>query len=308
MAFFTDISNQFDVGIEFSQKKLHNIVRFLLVFCVLHFCVIQVIFPTPFAAAASMSSTLLSAGERSVSARLVCAEISDATVTLELFLGGGVSLCGLLAEVTYDASRVNFSSAKLDAAIEEQGGKLSYTDSDGRLTLALDCCHNLFSGDVVELVFAFADSEAAETTFELSVLSAYAWEGEDLLELSPCEPSMVAVSATPAADKDAPTLRTVEVSLFGDVAVLSVFGTAPERCFAAGVELCVADLSSFSVERVCAVGVIDRDGEKSDFIRAVELSAKGRFCVIVKPVSYCRTGAVYGTEIILLIENGEVVY
>ncbi len=326
MAFFTDISNKYGFEVENSHKNLRNIlrciVRRLLVFCVLGLSVIQAVFPTPFATAAPTSSPPLPAEERSVSAdycsslsaveksasaRLVCAEISDATVTLEIFLGG-VSLCGLLAEITYDASKVSFASADIHAEISERGGNLSYTEADGRLTLALDCCHNCFSGDMAELVFAFADPKDAETSFSLALLSAYAWEGDALVELSTCEPSAIAVSPKQTADKDTPTLNSVEISVSGDSAVFSVSGTAPERSFAAGVELCIADLSSLDVERVCAVGVINQNGDKSEFVRDVNLPAKGRFCVIVKPVSYCRTGAVCGREIILLIENGSILY
>ena len=307
MAFFLYNSNKSRVDVDGLNGRLFSTIRSLLIFCVLTFFVIQAVLPPPLAATTSLFSAYFTAGDRTMSARLVCREISESAVTLVISLDG-VSLCGLLATVTYDASAVKFSSARLDSEIADQGGELSYAGGNGVLTLALDCFCNLPLGDVIELTFAFDDPAVAETVFELSVLSAYSWESEELIRLPHFEASAVTISTERTADRAAPILNSVESSVSGDISTLLFCGTAPERAFAAGIDLCIADLSSFAVERVCAVGVISQSGEKNEFIRFVELPAKGRFCVIVKPVSYCRTGAVFGREIILLIENGTVLH
>ncbi len=314
MAFFTYISSKFGVAVEFLHKNLNNIVRRLSIFCFLSFFVVQAVFPSPFASAASPLSQALSDGAKlpfsptdsqSLAVSLVCAEISDSTVTLALSIVGA-NLCGLWVEVAYDESNVSFSSVKLNETISQQGGNLSFSDSGDRIAFVLDSYNNCFCGDVAELVFEFADSVEVETLFEVTVLSAYAWEGETLAALPSCEPSSIAVSTKTTADREAPTLCAVEISILGDEALLSVSGSFSEKCFAAGFELIIADLSSFVVERVCAVGVIRQGEEKRGFVRSIRIPARGRFCAIFKPVSYSRTGAVCGGELILLIENGEI--
>lgn len=314
MLFFTYISNKFGIAVEFLHKNLSIIVKRLSVFCFLSFFAVQAVFPPPFAMATSPLSKALSDGgnlhflsadSQSLAVRLVCGEISDGNVTLKLSLAG-VSLCGLWAEVSYDASRVSVSSVELNETISRQGGTLSFSDSGGRLALLLDSCNNCFLGDVAELVFKFADSVEVETLFEVTVLSACAWLDEALVALPLCEPSAVAVSTNPTVNGEAPAICAVEISTFGDEALLSVSGRFPEKCFAAGFELIIADLSSFIVERVCAVGVIRQGEEERGFVKAIRIPANGRFCAIFKPVSYSRTGVIAGGEIILLIEDGEI--
>ena len=307
MSNFTNFLNYFCVNAGKFSRNIYSITTCLSIFCVLTLFFVHAALPTPSAEATASLSTAFSSQPQSVSAKISCDEVSEDTVTLGISLDG-VSLCGLLATVTYDASAVELLSVRLDSEIAEQGGELSYAGCDGRLTLALDCSCNLPLGDVAELTFAFDDPAVAETVFELSVLSAYAWEGEDLIRLPPCEASAVTVSTERTADRAAPILNSVESSVSGDISTLLFCGTAPERAFAAGIDLCIADLSTFAVERVCAVGVISQSGAKNGFVRSVELPVKGRFCVIVKPVSYCRTGAIFGREMVILIENGTVLH
>ena len=218
-------------------------------------------------------------------------EISKDTVTLTLTLDEGDAVCGFLAEIAYDSDSLTLVRVTPDGETDN-GGHISYLDRGGRLRILADGYMECFRGRLFTVVFRIDGDAVAESGVSFTSLSLFRWcEGvsEERIDVESVR--------IPAERLDGETDGVKYAD--GAVTVVCFLDGFP---FAAGLEVTAVDLRSPCVESFETVFFL-RCGE-AVLDATVLLPTRGRYCIILRPVSYFRDGAETGDGWIFILTDG----
>ena len=233
---------------------------------------------------------------------------SDETVRLSLTTGDGVSICGMRAVVRYDPEMLKLKEVIPDEKFAGSGGVLSFADRYGEVVLVADICENYTECELGILVFETRETcRAGEVCFELQVDPMYFWDEDELVSIEPPAKEEFAVVIPDFVMDNGALGLTVETKKEGEAVALTLRAVAPSRCFAAGFDVCVVELTSLDVQGFSVLSVPGGDmAEERTFSHTLRLSLEGAYCVIIKPMIYFRGGVVSGCEVVIFIDDGLV--
>lgn len=223
---------------------------------------------------------------------------------IELSVGSSQVLCGVLAEIVYDAERLTFLTFSVGDGV---GGSVvvSCADDCGDLRLLVDGEDNFESDVWCRLLFAvnedyIPDSAAEDYCSELvvSVVSAYALSDDGYAEICIEKASaFLELGETPRQDEDdEAVMHTVSADWvdFGTIlegyCAISLSGFAEGEAFAAGFEIwvsCEGIAEFYTVTQVLSA----RSHEKRKYTVIVFLPMRDSFRIEVTAVGYTPIGA-----------------
>lgn len=232
------------------------------------------------------------------------ANADNEQIKVYLSVEGCIDYCGFFLEFEYSpwAELISVSSSE-----SEEGAVFSYIDLGSRVRILLDGDENL-SEDHCLMVIAFDCSESMSEPFHFQtdslLCTAYRWteaaDGLVPLRVSFQVPEL-SVIMSPAVTQET---CGPELTQANGLLELRITGQCRTSCFAAGFEYFVVDLLSGETDGYSCIGVI---GDEGQFVsEPLRLSKTGRFCVVVRPLSYYRLGCCKGEYRVFCIINGSL--
>lgn len=230
-------------------------------------------------------------------AELGCVEGEDGAVEVLLEIEHVGGLCGLFAEVYYDAE----AFLLLSCGVEVDGAVFSWYDADGAVRILLDGVENCGGEGVpVRLYFKRLEGAVGGAAFSLGrdIEAFFLADDGSLCELGvDIKSGEVEVGARAREEgRSVPLLVGIEV-LCGDGGELDIVlsGEVSGRYFASGFKIFAVEVDSGKSETVYVLGVIG-NGDEALFERRVTLSARGRTSIVVTPLAFWRGGVVEGEK------------
>ena len=215
-------------------------------------------------------------------------------------------LCALSAVLEYDPSLVSFASAE---AGESFAGGFSFVNEEGCVKLLLDKGENVSERELARICFSVNDKarifKAEFRLFPLGTISACRFFENTAVPVS-LIPAVGSVLSLDESDKVRSSVAATVLTKDG-FALLSLESYIFCEGFAAGFEVSLVKLDVFKTERFCTVGALPiSKNDAETFERTVSVPDEGNVCVIVRPVIYDKSGAVYGKEKVFVIIDGYI--
>lgn len=215
-------------------------------------------------------------------------------------------LCALSAVLEYDPSLVSFASAE---AGESFAGGFSFVNEEGCVKFLLDKGENVSERELARICFSVNDKarifKAEFRLFPLGTISACRFFENTAVPVS-LIPAVGSVLSLDESDKVRSSVAATVLTKDG-FSMLSLESCLFCEGFAAGFEVSLVKLDVFETERFCTVGALPiSKNDAETFERTISVPDEGNICVIVRPVIYDKSGAVYGKEKVFVIIDGYI--
>ena len=305
MSYFTKIANIFDSCVDNTDKRLYNIkcnLYKVIVFCLLLPCLVAFCGLDD----ACFAETVACEEIEAAFLRFECVSGDMSEMRLSLSVEEGFAVCGLSISVCYDSERVSFGEIVPSESLREGGGVISHADRGGEIDIIVDFSKNYTEGELCELIFPVIGGDGG-IFFEMKLSSAYRWDKGSLISLRGNQFGSILVALRDKGETSALSVLRLDTFSSGEKVDITVWMNAPNVCFAAGLEVYAVEIVSFESESFSLIGAHGGDaGGERRFSQTFSLPAIGGYFVIVKPVAYFKSGAVFGNDTVILIDNGEL--
>ena len=289
------------------NKTIYNVKCNLHIFCSFALLILIAIGVVPSSAIGYEGSIPLrsSVAEESTFVSFESLPSSDDRVRMSLSVAAGTMICGMKTVIRYNSDAAAFKEIVSDRELVEHGGVLSFSESDGEITIIVDFGEN-YTGCGIGVV-AF-EGLGRDICFDVYVESLYVWEENTLVftELTQGNRFSVVIQAHGVDDESFGL--SAEINNDDETTGLTLCAVAPSRCFAAGFDVYIVEISGLESQCFSVLGVLAGSAEEERlFSYTVSLSSSEEYCVIIKPVVYFGNRATTGREIVIIIDNGYVI-
>lgn len=214
------------------------------------------------------------------------------------------TLCGVLAELKYDADRLRLVSCSIASELSEESAHILCIDEGYSVRLVCDGEKNILAGRIAELVFLRTDSSVDDIVFEISPIEAYFWEKDELLSVTL---SGSAATLLPSDYYRSISVFGAEIVTCDSETALIVRGRLSKSCVAAGFEVILVEFENSAFSSFCLVSVLPQSGGELEFSGSISLPDQGEVLVSVCPIAYGRLGYLRGERRLYLIRNGTII-